>query len=70
MEAKGAGGVGMRKLGRTMQFLGLMVLPFGMILELTHAAGPDFGTRQLLVMMLFGVAVFYIGRIVEGYAQS
>lgn len=51
-----------------MQIAGLVLLPVSMLLEMNHALGPTFGTRDMLVMLVFGVAIFYLGRIVEGYA--
>ena len=47
-----------------MQVAGLVVLPLGMLLQLASAIS----LGQMLTMMLAGVALFGIGRIVEGYA--
>ena len=41
-----------------------------MVLELSGAGGETFGTREMLVMLLFGAAVFYFGRIIEGYSRA
>jgi hypothetical protein len=57
----------MRAVGRTLQILGLILLPTAMLLELTRALGPSFGVRDMLVMLVFGGALFYVGRFVEGY---
>jgi hypothetical protein len=54
----------MRRLGHNMQVAGLVVLPLGMLLQLASAIS----LGQMLTMMLAGVALFGIGRIVEGYA--
>jgi hypothetical protein len=48
-----------------MQILGLAVLPLGIMLELGHSIREG----QMLAMMLLGVALFGIGRIVEGYSK-
>jgi len=48
-----------------MQLLGLVVLPLGMLLQLASAIS----LGQMLTMMLLGVALFGIGRIVEGYSK-
>ena len=60
----------MRILGRSLQYLGLILLPAAMILELTHLLGRSFGLSQMLIMLVFGAAAFYLGRVVEGYARS
>lgn len=60
---------GMRTLGRFLQILGLLLLPAAMLLELTRVLGEKFGVRHMLLMLIFGFAVFYSGRILEGYGQ-
>ena len=60
----------MRIIGRLLQFAGLVLLPLSMILELSGILGATFGTRDMLVMLLFGAGIFYLGRIVEGYSRS
>ena len=59
----------MRTVGRLLQILGLLLLPAAMFLELTKVMGPKFGVRDMLVMLIFGCAVFYSGRLLEGYGQ-
>ncbi|MBX9788346.1 MAG: hypothetical protein K2Y37_05480 [Pirellulales bacterium] len=56
----------MRLIGRSLQVFGLVVLPVSMVLQLqnTIGAGP------MLLMMVFGAAAFYMGRILEGYGRS
>src|SRR5688572_23697264 len=61
--------VSMKSLGRFLQVLGLILLPAAMLLELTRVLGPKFGVRDMLVMLIFGFAVFYSGRYLEGYGQ-
>jgi hypothetical protein len=58
----------MRTLGRAMQFIGLTILPLSMIMQLTDMLGRSIGLSQMLVMMVFGAAIFYTGRMVEGLA--
>ncbi len=59
----------MRVLGRSLQLLSLILLPAAMLLELTRVLGQSFGVRDMLVMLLFGCALFYVGRFMEGYGQ-
>ena len=59
----------MEFLGRSLQKLGLIVLPLAMFLELTRALGPSFGVRHMLLTLLFGGALFAVGRLIEGYGQ-
>ncbi len=56
----------MRSLGRLMQGLGLAVMPLSMVLQLVGTLK----VGQMLVMALAGVCLFWIGRIVEGYARG
>jgi hypothetical protein len=60
----------MRRIGRLLQVAGLVLLPVSMALEMSGAGGEMFGTREMLVMLLFGVAAFYFGRIIEGYSRA
>ena len=71
-----------RLLGTLMQIVGLVILPAAIVLQLIfddpdtneselERTGQDvfgFGVDGLLVAMIFGVCVFYVGRMVEGYA--
>ena len=51
-----------------MQFSGLGLLPVFVVLELSGALGRGSGVAELLLAMIFGAALFYLGRIIEGYA--
>ena len=67
-----------------MQIVGLVILPAAIVLQLIfddpdtneselERTGQDvfgFGVDGLLVAMIFGVCVFYVGRMVEGYATK
>jgi len=57
-----------RAIGKLMQLSGLGLLPLFVVLELSGALGRDSGVAELLLAMVFGVAIFYLGRIIEGYA--
>jgi hypothetical protein len=59
----------MKALGQWMQIGGLIVLPAAILLELSHALGRRVGVADMLLMMVFGFSLFYIGRIVEGYSR-
>ena len=56
----------MRNLGRLLQFVGLVLLPVSMMLELVESIG----VKQMVIMLVFGTVAFYLGRIVEGYARG
>jgi hypothetical protein len=60
----------MRILGRTLQLVGLVVLPLAMVLELSKLLGRDFGVSDMVIMLVAGTAAFVMGRVIEGYAQS
>ena len=66
-----------------MQMAGLVFLPVAILLQLIfddpdtnqselERTGQDvfgFGVDGLLVAMIFGVCVFYLGRMIEGYTS-
>jgi hypothetical protein len=60
----------MRKIGRGLQLLGLTILPLSMVLELSGTLDRSFGVSHMVLMLVFGVAAFGIGRVVEGYARG
>jgi hypothetical protein len=61
----------MRAFGKLLQVLGLALLPLSMVLDLL--GGSDryrpFGVSQMVLMLGFGIAAFFIGRILEGYSS-
>ena len=63
----------MRTLGKLLQVAGLVILPVSMLLQITTgsraATGAGFSVSTMLVMMVLGVALFGVGRLVEGYAR-
>jgi len=59
-----------RSFGRFLQLIGLVILPIFIVLELTGLLNRDSGIADLLLAMVFGLSLFYVGRIVEGYARG
>ena len=63
----------MRTLGKLCQVIGLVLLPVSMMLQITTgsraATGAGFSVSTMLVMMVFGVAIFAIGRLLEGHSR-
>jgi hypothetical protein len=55
----------MKALGRVLQLIGLVILPLSMVLELTDMLGRPFGVSDMVIMLLFGIAIFSIGRLLE-----
>ena len=55
-------------IGRGLQFLGLTILPLGIVLELAGKLGRR-GVAELLLIMVFGFAAFQLGRYLEGYGR-
>lgn len=60
----------MRSLGKLLQLVALFVLPLGVLLELSQALGRSFGLNELLLVLVFGVLAFILGRLLEGYAKN
>lgn len=63
----------LRSLGKLMQFAGLVVLPVAMMLQLSsgmRAPTGGFSVSAMLLLMVFGAALFALGRLVEGYARE
>ena len=61
----------MGAFGKFLQVLGLALLPLSVILDLLGGSDPlrPFGVSQMILMLGFGMAIFYIGRILEGYSN-
>lgn len=55
-------------LGRGLQLLGLVILPVGMLLEISGQLGRR-GVAELLIILIFGFVAFQAGRYLEGYAR-
>ncbi|WP_254507261.1 hypothetical protein [Anatilimnocola floriformis] len=58
----------LRNLGKSMQVLALMLLPASMLMQITSAMRAN-SLSVMLLMMLFGIALFGVGRVVEGYGS-
>lgn len=59
----------MRSIGRSLQTLALLILPAAMMLEISGALGRSFGLSQMLILLVFGIAAFVLGRYLEGYSS-
>ena len=53
-----------------MQIIGLVLLPLSMMMEVTGTLHRATGVSDMIIMLIAGATVFYIGRIVEGYART
>ncbi len=63
----------LRPLGKLLQVLGLILLPASMLMELTDEMRAPIGLSSIsamLLLMCFGVALFGLGRMIEGYARG
>ncbi len=56
----------MQSIGKAGQMIGLTMPALAVILELNGSIT----SRPMLVMLLFSVCCFWLGRIVEGYART
>lgn len=59
----------MVQFGKALQLLGLTVLPVAIAFNLLAGDSFIFGVSNMLVMMVFGVAIFGIGWIFRGYGE-
>ena len=62
-----------RTLGKLLQVVGLVMLPAAMVMQLTGGVRAPLGmgsVSAMLVLMVFGAAIFSLGRIVEGYGST
>jgi len=64
----------MRAFGKLLQIAGLVLLPVAMMMQLSAGVraptGSGFTVSAMLLLMIFGAALFGVGRIIEGYARS
>ena len=60
----------MNSLGRLLQILALIILPMSIILQLNGLMGRTFGVNEMVLMMVFGILSFSIGRLLEGYSPK
>ena len=63
----------MRIFGKLLQVAGLVLLPAAMMMQLTTGlrapTGAGFTVSTMLLLMVFGVVIFSLGRILEGYGR-
>jgi hypothetical protein len=64
----------LRSLGKFMQLAGMIVLPVAMLLQLSSGQGMraptgSFSVSAMLILMVFGIALFVLGRYIEAYAR-
>ena len=57
----------MQGLGRLLQLVGLTVLPLAMFLELSNGLGREFHLSEMVIMLVFGVSAFLLGRMSIGW---
>jgi hypothetical protein len=61
----------LRSLGRLLQVAGLALLPLAMVMQLTgslRAPTGNVSVSVMLLLMVFGVVLFSLGRVLEGYS--
>ena len=58
----------MKSIGRSLQFIALFVLPLAILMELGNLHERR-GVAGMLIMAVFGVCLFYAGRLMEGYGR-
>ena len=47
----------------------MVLLPLSMVMQMSNLLGRQIGLDQMLIMLVAGVAAFYLGRLIEGYAR-
>jgi hypothetical protein len=60
----------MRTLGKILQIVGLILLPLACFAQITDGLARHFGVSDMVLWSAFGVAAFFVGRYVEGYAST
>jgi len=60
----------MRAIGKLIQLGGLALLPAAIVMEVTGSLNRDGGVADMLIMMIFGLSAFYLGRFIEGYSTA
>jgi len=61
----------MRTIGKLLQVAGLVILPFSMVMQMTGGLRAPTGgvsVSVMLLLMVFGVVLFSLGRFLEAYA--
>jgi hypothetical protein len=60
----------MRTFGKLLQIVGLILLPLACFAQITDGLSRHFGVSDMVLWSAFGVAAFFVGRYVEGYAST
>ena len=63
----------MQTFGKLLQVAGLIILPVAMVMQVTGGIRAPTGgvtVSAMLVLMVFGVALFLIGRLLEGHGRA
>jgi hypothetical protein len=59
----------LRHIGKLMQIAALILLPVSMLMQITTGMRAG-SVSVMLLMLLFGIALFGVGRVVEGIASK
>lgn len=62
----------LHSFGRLLQAAGLAILPLAMVMQLTgslRAPTGNVSVSVMLLLMVFGVVLFSLGRVLEGQAK-
>ena len=59
----------LRQIGKMMQVAALILLPASMLMQMTSAMRAN-SVSVMLLLLLFGIALFSVGRVVEGLASK
>jgi len=57
----------LRQIGKLMQVAALVLLPVSMLMQLTSGGMRANNVSAMLLLLVFGIALFSIGRYVEGF---
>jgi hypothetical protein len=60
-------------IGKLLQVVGLVILPLAMVMQLTggiRAPAGEVTVSAMLLLMVLGAALFWLGRVVEGYGRG
>ena len=63
----------MRAVGKLLQVTGLVILPYSMVMQVTggiRAPAGAVSVSAMLLLMIFGVVLFTLGRVLEGYGRA
>jgi hypothetical protein len=58
----------LRQIGKLMQVAALVLLPVAMLMQITSGMRAN-SVSVMLLLLLFGIGLFGVGRVVEGFAS-